>query len=512
MSRLSFSRPGEGAHMYSAVRQRALSHSLLKGIAALAALALLAGCASLSPDGGFGDVRQAVTARAGAAAGEAMQWQRSDKAADSVRERVAELLTQPLGADDAARIALLNHPGLQAEYAELGIAEAELVQASRWRGPRLSFARLVRGDELEIERGVFFDVLGLLAIPLSTKAQGERFEAAKLRAAGAALRVAQEARRAWIAAVSARQVVFYAGQVKEAADAGAELGRRMAAAGNWSKLAEAREQSFRVEAVAQEARARSAATAATERLARALGLASTSVIKLPDRLPDLPKTPDAALPVPLRDLAAESSEALEARALAQRLDVQAARRDAESLARSLGLANATRYTDLVELGYLRKTHAPDLPQRGWELDLRLPLFDFGQARTARAEALYLQAVNRAREAAVRARSEVRETHTALRERHELARHYLEEVLPLRKLISEEILLRYNGMLVSVFELLADARAQSASVSAAMEALRDYWLAESDFQMALTAQSERPGAVATGAVANAAPAAGAAAGH
>lgn len=405
-----------------------------------------------------------------------------------MRTRVAELLARPLGADDAAHMALLNNPGLQAEYAELGIAEAELVQASRWRGPRISFARLVRGDELEIERGVFFDVLGLLAIPLSTKAQGERFEAAKLRAAGAALRVAQEARRSWIAAVSAHQVVAYAGQVKEAADAGAELGRRMAAAGNWSKLAEAREQSFRVEAVAQEARARSAATAATERLARALGLASTSAIRLPDRLPALPKTPDAALPVPLRDLAAESSEALEARALAQRLDVQAARRDAESLARSLGLANATRHIDLVELGYVRKTHAPELPQRGWELDLRLPLFDFGQARTARAEALYLQAVNRARDAAVRASSEVRESHAALRERFELARHYRDEVLPLRKLISEEMLLRYNGMLASVFELLADARVQAASVAAAMEALRDYWLAEADFQMALTSQS------------------------
>jgi outer membrane protein TolC len=509
MSRPGCPRPGEGA--ISAERLRASARCYWSRLGAAMGLALLAGCASLSPDGGFGDVRQAVTARAGVAAGEAMQWQRSDNAADSVRVRVAELLSQPLGVDDAARIALLNHPGLQAEYAELGIAEAELVQASRWRGPRLSFARLVRGDELEIERGVFFDVLGLLAIPLSHKAQGERFEAAKLRAAGAALRVAQEARRAWIVAVAARQGVTYAAQVTEAADAGAELGRRMAAAGNWSKLAEAREQSFRVEAVALQSRARSAATAATERLARALGLASASAIRMPDRLPDLPGKPDAALPDPFWGLALDDSGELEARALAQRLDVQAARRDAESLARSLGLANATRYIDLVELGYVRKTHAPELPQRGWELDLRLPLFDFGQARTAKAEALYLQAVNRARDTAVRARSEVRETHAALRERYELARHYRDEVLPLRKLVSEEMLLRYNGMLVSVFELLADARAQVASVAAAMDALRDYWLAESDFQMALTAQSG-PGAAGPLATAIPNPPASPGAGH
>ena len=493
------------------------------GIAAVAVgVALLAGCASFSPDGGFGGVQQAVTARMAERTAQqgssreavSVQWVRSERDADSVRARVAELLasssTQALTADVAVQIALLNHPGLQADYAELGIAESELVQASRWRGPRISFARLVRGDELEIERGVFFDVLGLLAIPLSTKVQGERFEATKLRAAGAALRVAQEARKAWISAVAAQQSLAYAGQVKEAADASAELGRRMAAAGNWSKLAEAREKAFLAEAVAQQARARQGSLAATERLARAMGLASARELRLPERLPELPKLLPAAFP------GADDPAELEARALAQRLDVQAARRDAESLAQSLGLTKATRYVDLVELGFVRKTSAPALPQRGWELDLRLPIFDFGGAKTARAEFLYMQAVSRTREVAVRARSEVRETHGSLRERFELARHYRDEVLPLRKFISEEVMLRYNGMLSSVFDLLADARGQAASVSAAMEAQRDYWLAESDFQMALTAQSPggpSPGAaLPTAAAAAVAAAVAAAGGH
>ena len=101
------------------------------------ALLLLSGCASFSPDGGFGTVEQAVSSRTG----QTTQWVRSPDAGDSVQVRVGELLARPISADDAVRIALLNNAGLQADYASLGIAEAELVQASRWRGPRPRRAR-----------------------------------------------------------------------------------------------------------------------------------------------------------------------------------------------------------------------------------------------------------------------------------------------------------------------------------------------------------------------------------
>ena len=103
----------------------------------------------------------------------------------------------------------------------------------------------------------------------------------------------------------------------------------------------------------------------------------------------------------------------------------------------------------------------------------------------------MQAVNRTIETAVEARSEVRETYSAYRTAFDLARHYRDEIVPLRKRISEEVLLRYNGMLMSVFELLADSREQVTAVNAAIETLRDFWIAEADMQMALTGRS--PGA-------------------
>jgi outer membrane protein TolC len=444
----------------------------MKKLLLCAAALFLAGCASLSDDARFSTVEQAVKERTGADT----KWLRSDDDAGSVRSRIRELLANPLGPTEAVQVALLNNPGLQASYAEVGIAEADLVQASRWSGPKLSIGRMRRGGESEIERGVFFDVLGLLAIPLSTKASERRLESVQDRAAAEALRVALDTRKAWFQAVAAQETAKYMAQVKEAAETSADLARRMAAAGNFPRLTQAREQAFYAEATTQLAHARHNATATRERLSRLMGLWGEDLAyRLPDRLPELPKE-------------AREGGDLEAQAIAQRLDVQGARREAESVAQSLGLTKVTRFVSLLEFGVTDKKETGEEKWKGWELEVGIPLFDFGGARVARAERQYMQSVNRAVELAVQARSEVRETYSAYRTAFDVAKHYRDEIVPLRRQISEEVLLRYNGMLSSVFELLADSRAQVAAVNGYLEAQRDFWLAESDLQMALTGRS------------------------
>ncbi|HZM35669.1 MAG TPA: TolC family protein [Burkholderiales bacterium] len=454
----------------------------------VAPMILLAGCASLSEDAGFAPVEQAVEARTGADA----KWVRTEDEASTVRGRVKELLAQPLGPQEAVQIALLNNPGLQAAYAEVGIAEADLVEASRWRGPRFSFARLTRGDEVEYERSVFFDLLGLVTIPLSVRVEEKRLDGARNRAAAEALRVALDARKAWFAAVAAQETERYMLQVRDSAEASAELARRMAAVGNWSKLNQAREQAFYAETTAQLARARQDAVAARERLTRLLGLwGEDLVFRLPERLPELPAS-------------AREADDLEAQALAQRLDVQAARQDAEALAKSLGLTKVSGFVSLVEFGLHSNSATGEPRQRGWEIELALPIFDWGAARNARAERLYTQAVNRTTELAVQARSEVRETYSAYRTAYDLAKHYRDEIVPLRRRISEEALLRYNGMLMSVFELLADTRQQIAAVNSYIDSLHAFWRAESEFQMALVGRSPGAGGGAMRAAAPSAP--------
>jgi outer membrane protein TolC len=438
------------------------------GIALGIATLTLAGCATFSEDGGFARVEEIAQARLGQKPG----WQRSEADVAAAQAKVRELLARPLSVDDAVQLALLNNRGLQATYAELGIAEADLVQASRLPNPRLAYLRARAGEDYTIESSLTFNLFALVTVPLAREVEARRFEQAKLAVAGEMLRVAADTRKAWIQAVAAREGVKYMEQAVLAAETAAELSARMAAVGNFNRLQEARERLFHAETAAQLARARLAEVAARERLTQTTGLADGALLRLPERLPELPT-------------AADERPDVEGVALRERLDLQAVRLETEALARNLGLTRATRFIDVLEFGPVRVTETPEPRKKGYEIGFELPLFDWGGAKVAKAEAIYLQSVHRAAEAAVKARSEVRESYAAYRIAYDLARRYRDEVVPLRRKISEENLLRYNGMLIGVFELIADAREQVASVSASIEALRDFWLAEAELQQAVT---------------------------
>jgi outer membrane protein TolC len=439
----------------------------MKAVLAGCALLGLAACASTGPDGGFADVGKAVSSRTGMET----KWVRSAKEAEDVRERVKQLLAKPLGPEDAVQIALVNNPGLQASYAELGVAGGDLL-STVLPNPQLSYLRTQHEGEYKIETVLSFNILSLVTVPMAMRAQERRFAQAKLRAAEAAVRMAAETRKAYFRALAAQQAAAYMEDVKSAAEASAELARRMAAVGNFSKLDRMRQQAFYAEATAQLAAARQAAVSERERLIRLMGLwGGETQFKLPSRMPELPKAP--------RELPNAESLAME-----ERLDVQAAREEAEALARSLGLTRVTRFTDEFELGIARTREDPEPAKKGYEIGVPIPLFDWGSGRMARAEALYMQAASRIAETAINARSDVRESYSAYRTAYDTARHYGEEIVPLRKQISEEMVLRYNGMLASVFELLVDAREQVSAVSASIDALGQFWLADAELQRSL----------------------------
>ena len=443
-----------------------------------AASLLLAGCASFSPDGGFGKVSQLTQERTG----QGVALQRSPEDAQTAQNRVAELLQTALTADAAVEVALLNNRGLQAKFGDLGIAESELVRAGRLKNPSLSFGRMSGGGGIEIERTVLFDILGLLTMPMAKEVGQQRFEQAQYQAAYDAVSLAADVRRAYFDAVAAQELAKFYEQVKETADVSNELAKRMLQAGNFNKLAQMREQAFYADATAQLARAQHQAAAQREKLIRLLGLYGEQLnFRLPQRLPELPKQ------------VIEPQNA-EQTAMDKRLDVQMAKRAAEATAKSLHLTNATRMVNVLDVAYKNKSESGAPRANGYEIELELPLFDFGSTRAARAQATYMQAVNRTAEVAVNARSEVREAYSAYRTAYDLAQHYRDEVVPLRKRISEENLLRYNGMLIGVFELLADAREQVAGVTGYVQALRDFWVAETNLQTALTARSPAAGSV------------------
>ena len=440
----------------------------MRHLLGLAAAVALGGCASFSPDGGSAPVAQAARQHLGAE----FRAERSDADRDAARARVDELLRDELSADTAVQVALLAHRGLQADLAALSIAEADVIAAGRLPNPGFSFGRSRRGDEREIERSWHLNLARLVAMPWLRDIEQRRFAQAQADATTRLIAHAVEVRKAYWRALAAEQSERYALQVMEAAEASAELARRMAQVGNFNALQRAREQAFYADAALGAALAAQARQASRERLIRALGLwGEQTAFRLPQRLPDLPE-------------AAKDLPDIERAALDQRLDVQAARMAAEQTAKNLGLTKATRFVNVIELGLMRNGSNEAPPQTGWELGFELPIFDGGSVRMARVEGAYREAAFRAAQVAIDARSEVREAYGSYRSAYDIARHHRDEIVPLRQRIAEENLLRYNGMLIGVFELLADARTQVASVIAAIDAQRDFWIAQADLDMAL----------------------------
>ncbi|WP_436018208.1 TolC family protein [Trinickia sp. LjRoot230] len=437
--------------------------------AGVAMTVLLAGCTTFSKDGGFGAVSSTATERLGKGA----VIVKTDADRDAVAKRTQELLAKPLSMDDAVQVALLNNRGLQASYAELGLSEADLVQAGRLPNPGFTFSRTRAGNgDLSIGRTFSANVLSILTLPFAAHIEGRRFEQTKLETADAMLKLAADARRAYVNAVAAEQAAKYANKVKDSADAGAELASRMRQAGNFSKLDYAREQAFYADSIAQAAKARQQAVSAREKLTRTMGVWGTGTqYILPERLPDLPKERPE-----LKDL--------EQFAMRNRLDIQAAKLQTQGVASSLGLSKATRFINAVDAGYQNNYETDKGREHGYEISIEIPIFDFGSAKVARAQAIYMQSANRLAQTAIDARSEVRESYSAYVSSYGVAKHYRDEVVPIRKTISDELLLRYNGMLASVFELLADSREQVSAVNSYIDALKDYWLAETDLQQAL----------------------------
>jgi outer membrane protein TolC len=446
------------------MRHTGIALALLLGL-------MLGGCASFSTDGGL----MAVNDITAPALGQEAVRVRSDEQAEAVGQRVKALLRQPLSADRATQIALINNRELQAAYNALALSEANAVQATLPPNPTFSLERIAGVGALEIEGRVAGSLLQLATLPVRADIAAGRFRTAQFQAAAETLRIASEARRAFYRAVAANALVASLIQARETGQIAAELARRLGETGAMNKLDQARNQAFYAEMVGQLGAARLRAASERERLVRALGLWGDDLaFRLPAHLPPLPAR-------------ARALAFIETEAVRRRVDLQMARIEADLLAKSYGLTSATRFINLLDVAGIAKKQRENgevVRERGFEVEVQIPIFDFGEVRVRQAEETYLQAVNRLTAKAVNVRSEAREAYQAYRASFDIARHYRREVLPLRKIISDEMLLRYNAMQIDVFALLIEARQRITAANAAIEAERDFWLAETNLGAAV----------------------------
>ena len=441
-------------------------------LSAVAGALLLSGCAAFSPDAGMSvvaDVAQQTIKKDVVAI-------RSAEDAEWANNAVRRLLRRGLTVDSAVQIALLNNRGLQAAYNELAIAEADLVQDSLPPNPTFSITRIAGDGALEIERQIVGDILALATLPFRSEIARQRFQAAQLRAAEETLRLAAEVRRAYYRALAANELVGLFTEAKSTAEATAQLALKLGQTGAMNKLDQAREQAFYAETAAELATLRQEATSSRERLVRLLGLWDGDLgFHLPGKLPILPARP---LSLPF----------IEVDAVTHRLDLQIARIELAALAKSLALTNATRFITVLDAaGIDRKTRDPDgtpFRERGFDVQFQIPIFDGGEVRVRRALETYNEAFNLVTEKAVNVRSEAREAYRVYRSSYDIAGHYQREVLPLRKIISDEMQLRFSSMQVDIFTVLQEARQRLVAMRAAIEAKREFWLAKAELQTAV----------------------------
>ena len=438
-----------------------------------------AGCVTTdysAKDAGFMN----ASAKSSEATGKQPVWVQNRQQAQAVQGRVKALMAKKtIDVETAVQVALLNNKGLQASYADLGDSAADAWQTQLSVLPTFSVGLTgIATPGLEayrvLEGAVTANILALATYDKNIKLADTRFRQAQLNAAIATISLAAETRRAWINAVAAWENVAYLNQAKGAADAASELAKKIGEAGSMPKADQAREHVFYAELTGETAKARLEAKLAKEELVRLMGLSGSDIdFRIPNRLPSLPK-------------ALIRRDDIEAESIHKRMDLQVARLELQATAQSYKLEDVTRIvTDIELVGTYEKEREredgkilSDVSKTAG-LEFRIPIFDSGQARLRKGELAYMRAANQLAELAVNTRSQARSAYLAYKSNYDIARHYRNNVLPLRNAIEEQSLLTYNGMITSAFELIADTREKIDSTILAVNAKRDFWLAEAN---------------------------------
>ncbi len=435
-----------------------------------------------APNAGFG----AVSYAANKAIGKETVWAQSQQQSQNLSKRVHGLVyRKTISAETAVQVALLNNKGLQAAYAEVGISAADVWQEALPENPIISLGIFGLGAP---ELGVFRSIEGTFATNLlDAKTRKQRvaladvqFQQAQLTAVSETLQLAAETRQAWIMAVSAFEALGNLKQATHTADASSKLAQNLGEAGSLDKGGQAREHAFYAELAGKTAKARLEAQAAKEQLTQLMGLWGTDVdYYVPNALPRLPKS-------------ISRRKSIETIALQNRFDLKVAKLGLEATAKAFGMTDASRYVTDLELiaGFETERESDEAggaasdttPQ--FELEFAIPIFDSGQARLRKSELSYLRAANILAEMAVGVRSEARGAEAAYHGSYEIARHYRDTVVPLRKVVEEAALLSNNGMITNTFELLDDTRETLDAQLEADDAKRDFWLAKTNLTAAI----------------------------
>ena len=445
---------------------------------------MLAGCADGDPQGAFDSgVRDAVTRRLPTP--KAVVWRRGGPEEAQADAAVADKLRRPLTASTAVQVALLNNRALQAEFAEVGISYGEYVTAGLLKNPTLAASGRFpdhAGLVADWEAAVTQDFLDALLLPLRKRLAAAQLRVVETRVADETLRTAAEVERAVYTYQARRQLIDRLQLVAETNGAAADFTRSLHTAGNVSDLDLVNQQALYSQSKIDVTQARAQTLSDREAVNRLLGLdgAQASAWTAAQSLPPIPGHEPAM-------------GTLEDRAVAQRLDVQAARATLAAAEQTLALrAGFSRYFPSgVKLGVDTEREPEGEHITGPTLDLELPVFNQGQGEIATLKARDLQARRLLEQKIIDARSEVRAARAQVAANRELALAIRDTVLPQRRQVLVLTLQRYNGMLAGAYDLLTAKSNEAVAERSYLEAWRDYWIARADLERAVGGRLSGP---------------------
>lgn len=405
--------------------------------------------------------------------GKEVYWNQSNYLSE-IEDHILYLIGQPLTSEEAVQIALLHNPRIQATFEEIGIAQADLLEAGLLSNPAFEIEVRYpqeRRFKTNIEYLITTAFLDIFLIPLRTKLASVELEQAELRVSHEILELAFAVRTVYYQLVAQLQKLHYTQAIVELTHIQQEIVSRQKHVGNINALLLQQIQAKYLESTLETAKIESEIISLRETLNKLLGFDKEICLMFPQELSE--DIPEHALDLCI----------LESLALQQRLDIQVARKEVTRIRRMLGLKEGWTYAQLAA-GLAGERDPDGLNVVGYGIAGQIPLFNYGQAARMRLFAQLRQAQNHLSALEIQALSEVREAHKLILNDLRIIDDYRDQILPLQTKIvisSEEL---YNVMGMGIEGLLESKRQEFEVSRRYLEALRDYWLARSQLDKSL----------------------------
>lgn len=433
-----------------------------------AATTFVSGCSTLpSPHAAFDDVAQTVYQRNKAV----VVWDEDETTRESLKQHTSNLLARDLTAPIAVQIALLNNRSLQATYADIGIALADVIEADTLANPSLHGSALwpYSPETLaaNLTLGMMLQIVDLFHRPLKQAVTQSQLETAKLRVAREIIAHSARTHQAFVSYIAQREEVALYDDMLTSAKAIAKTAKALRAAGNITALELEQRRSILAETKVRvmESKTRLANTRA--QLNALMGLSEEDAHWHTSTR--LPKT------IPARR---SMDEALQT-AWDNSFDLALLEQDLITLGHKYKLNN--RRSLLPNLAIGAEWEREDSEKKfGPTLDVTLPIFDRGEAARVRHNAEIRKVQNQYVAKSIEVRAAARRLLTELDAKQKIVAEFKHNLLPLHQRLVREMQKQHNAMQQGVFALITAKRNQANVRRQYIQAVAEYWKTHGQF--------------------------------